>query len=380
MTPDKTRVDLELDRVLSALAERCASSAGKRTAVALPFLETRAEVVRALGEIDEAKRLDDRGEPLPHASLPEVAEAIARARVSANMSAEEVRALLRVLLAVRALRKFLKAHPEEAPLLAAACETDPALDQLASELDRSFDEDGTISDAASPKLAELRAERRTSRERIVRRLGELVARYASIMSDAFWTERDGRYVLPIRADAHERFPGIVHGASSGGATLFVEPRVIIPMGNRHKVLDSLVEREEEIVVAALAAMIAAAIDSVAAAVDALAHADLRAACAKLAVALKLTTPQIPEGDARSDMRIELIRARHPLLVLDGVDAARPVAKLAAREPLLAQPEALPVVRQDLDRRPAPIPEHEHRTRERRRRAPLPTRTTAESRG
>ncbi|MBL8743903.1 MAG: endonuclease MutS2, partial [Myxococcales bacterium] len=271
---------------------------------------------RALGEVDEARRLDDRGEPLPHGSLPEVTETLARARVAANLSAEEVRALLKVLLAVRALRKFLRAHRDETPLLGAACETDPGLEDLTSELDRSFDADGTIADAASPKLAELRAERRTSRDRIVRRLEELVARYASIMSDAYWTERDGRYVLPIRADAHERFPGIVHGASAGGATLFVEPRVIVPMGNRHKVLDSLVEREEEIVLASLGRSIADSIDSVEAAVVALAHADLRAASATLAVDLKLTAPVIPEG---GPYHLELTRARHPLLLLDGVE-------------------------------------------------------------
>ncbi len=316
MSPEKTRVDLELDRVLSALAERCASSSGKRAALSLPFLSTRAEVLQSLGEIDEAKRLDDGGDPLPHGSLPEVGEALARARVSANLSAEEVRALLKVLLAVRALRKYLRGHRDDAPLLAAACETDPGLEELAAELDRSFDADGSISDAASPKLAELRSERRTSRDRIVRRLEELVTRYSGIMSDAYWTERDGRYVLPIRSDAHERFPGIVHGASAGGATLFVEPRVIIPMGNRHKVLDSLVEREEEIVLASLGQLIAESIDSVEAAVVALAHADLRAASATLAVDLKLSAPVIPEGEG---FRIELTRARHPLLLLDGVE-------------------------------------------------------------
>lgn len=316
MSPEKTRVDLELDRVLSALAERCASSSGKRAALSLPFLSTRAEVLQSLGEIDEAKRLDDAGDPLPHGSLPEVGEALARARVSANLSAEEVRALLKVLLAVRALRKYLRGHRDDAPLLAAACETDPGLEELAAELDRSFDADGSISDAASPKLAELRSERRTSRDRIVRRLEELVTRYSGIMSDAYWTERDGRYVLPIRSDAHERFPGIVHGASAGGATLFVEPRVIIPMGNRHKVLDSLVEREEEIVLASLGQLIAESIDAVEAAVVALAHADLRAASATLAVDLKLSAPVIPEGEG---FRIELTRARHPLLLLDGVE-------------------------------------------------------------
>ena len=55
------------------------------------------------------------------------------------------------------------------------------------------------------------------------------------------TEREGRWVLPVRSDAHERFPGIVHATSASGSTLFVEPRAVIPMGNRLKVLEAEVQ-------------------------------------------------------------------------------------------------------------------------------------------
>ncbi|NUP08652.1 MAG: endonuclease MutS2 [Polyangiaceae bacterium] len=315
----KARADLELDRITGALAQRCVSEAGSRRAHALPFLTAREDVVRSLGEIDEARKLDDQGEPLPLAAIPDVGEAIGRARLGATLSGEEVRDLTKVLIGARKLRKFLRSQREKAPLLAVSCDTDPELDKLAAELERSFEADGTIADAASERLAELRAELRTSRDRIVRRLEELLAKYASILSDSYWTERDGRYVLPVRADAHERFPGIVHGASSGGATLFVEPRVIVSMGNRHKVLDAMVLQEEEAVLRRLGTLIAESIESVAGAVDALAAADVRRAQAKLAVDLRLITPDIPEGREPGDVRIELIRARHPILQLDGVD-------------------------------------------------------------
>lgn len=316
--PAKTRTDLELDRLLSAVADRTVSQAGRRLALELPFLQDREEVLRSLQEIDEARRLDDQGEPLTRESVPEVDEAVARARVGAALAAEELRAVARVLSAAVKLRKFWKVHRAEAPLLASSCDTNPAADALGFELDRAFEPDGSISDQASPRLAELRAERRASRDRIVRRLEELVTRHASILSDGYWTERDGRYVLPVRSDAGDRFVGIVHGASAGGATLFVEPRTVVSMGNRQKVLESMVTREEELVLARLSSLVAAASDDITLAAASLAHADLRAAQARLAADLRMWTPEVPET-GRAARAITLVKARHPLLALDGVD-------------------------------------------------------------
>ena len=79
------------------------------------------------------------------------------------------------------------------------------------------------------------------------------------------TEREGRWVLPVRSDAHERFPGIVHATSSSGATLFVEPRAVVAMGNRLKVLEAEVKREEQAVYARLTALLGDALPSVEAA-------------------------------------------------------------------------------------------------------------------
>jgi DNA mismatch repair protein MutS2 len=313
--PAKTRADLEWDRVLDALADRCASPAGKRLARALPFTETRAAVLTSLAEVREAVDLDIAGEPLPAADVPEIDAALDRARIGSVLANEELRATIAVLAAARTLRRFLHARRAKVPALEAACGVDPSLDDLERRLASCFDPDGTLADRASPRLAELRAERRASRERLVRRLDELIKKHEDILQDRYWTERDGRYVLPVRTDAHERFPGIVHATSASGGTLFVEPRALVDLGNRHKMLDAEVAREEEAVYARLSSEVADAIEAIAAAARALAHADTRAAACKLAKALRLTFPEIAEGPAI----VELASARHPLLALDGVD-------------------------------------------------------------
>jgi len=138
-----------------------------------------------------------------------------------------------------------------------------------------------------------------------------MARYEGVLQDRFVTEREGRWVLPVRSDAHERFPGIVHATSSSGSTLFVEPRAVVPMGNRLKVLEADVKREEEAIYARLSLLVSDALPSVDAAARALAIADVRAATAKLARDQALVFPEIVD-----EPRLDLKRARHLLLALD----------------------------------------------------------------
>lgn len=333
--PPKTRKDLEWDRLLEALAARCAGVPGERLALALPFAATRDEAARRLGEASEAATLRWRGEPLPAAALPDLKGALDRARAGGVLAPAELRALGAAFEAARALRRFLASRRAACPLLHAALTTDPSLDPLEGELSSSFEPDGTLSDRASPRLRELRGERDASRARMASRLEELMRRYEGVLQDAFVTEREGRWVLPVRKDAHERFPGLVHATSGSGATLFVEPRAVIPLGNRLKVLDADVEREELAVYARLSERVREALPSALAAVDALAMADVLAAIATLAEDAGLTFPALSEAP-----EIALKRARHPLLVLDGVAVVGSHASVAkGRAMIISGPNA-----------------------------------------
>jgi DNA mismatch repair protein MutS2 len=317
--PPKTRADLEWDRILAALADRCTSHFGKRRARSLPFAADESEVRLALAEVREAVDFDIAGEPLPSFDLPEIDAALDRTRIGAPLSNEELRAVIACLGAARMLRRFLHSRRHRAPALDAACAIDPSLETLERDLAAAFDPDGTLADRASPRLADLRSERRSTRDRLVRRLEDLIHKHEDILQDRFWTERDGRYVLPVRSDAHERFPGIVHTTSASGSTVFVEPRVLVEMGNRQKILDSQVAQEEQAIYASLSSRVADSVEQTAAAVRALAHADLRGAAAKLTKDLRLTFPEIAEPTASGGASIELRGARHPLLALDGIE-------------------------------------------------------------
>lgn len=312
--PDKTRSDLEFDRVLGAIADRCVSEMGKALARELPFADTRAAARRYADESREAAELLDGGEPMPVHALSDVSLALGRIGASGVLASIEIREVGKALAAARTLRRFLAARRSRLPALHDACTTDASLDTLADELAGAFDPDGTLSDRASPRLKQLRSEYQTARLRMLSRLEDLMNKYEAILQDRFVTEREGRYVIPVRSDAHERFPGIVHATSASGHTLFVEPRAVIPMGNRLKVLEAEVKREEIAIFAALSSRIHEALASVVGAVDALARADVRAATARLAQDLRLTWPKVTD-----EARLELREARHPLLLLDTID-------------------------------------------------------------
>lgn len=315
--PDKTRSDLEYDRVIGALRARCVSEMGKALAKDLPFSSTRAETRSLLDEAREATELFERAEPLPIVPLGDVSHAIGRVGAAGVLASNEIRDLGKALEAARSLRRFLGTRRSRVPALHAACTTDPTLDTLADGLSSAFDPDGTLSDKASPRLAELRSEFHAARQRMLARLEDLMSKYEGILQDRFVTEREGRYVIPVRSDAHERFPGIVHATSASGATLFVEPRAVIPMGNRLKVLEAEVQREEQVIYAQLSDRIGESLPSVVAAIEALARADVRAATARLANDLRLRFPILTD-----DARLELRQARHPLLLLDSEEDGR----------------------------------------------------------
>jgi len=300
-------------------------------ALRLPFGETREEARRSWAEAAEAKRALDEGRPLPLQEVGAVHEAIERTRALGALGPAELRGMGRMLETARGLRRFLTSRRAELPALFEACATDPVLDAVAEGIAECFEPDGTLADRASPRLRELRAEWHAARARMLSRMEELMRRHDGILQDDFVTEREGRWVLPVRSDAHERFPGIVHATSASGATLFVEPRAVVPMGNRLKVLEADVKREEEAVYARLTANLLDVLTSVEAAERALALADVRRATARLAVDLDLAFPELVD-----EPRIDLVRARHPLLALDAFEAN----SAAARNPEAPAPSVV----------------------------------------
>ncbi len=309
---DKTLDDLEWPRIEAAVSElRRAPSSTHRS---LPQAETRAAAEQGLAETGEALALLSAGEPLPLDGIRDVGLHLTRLERHGALDAHALHELRLTLGTTRGLRRFLAARRDRLPALMTACSFDPTLDRVFDTLNEALDPEGTLADHASAELKRLRIETRNLRAHMISRLEELVHKHSELLSDTFYTLRDGRYVLPVRSDAHERVHGIVHGASASGSTIFVEPRSLIVQGNRLKLAEAEEEREVLRVLAALSDEVRAEAPSIRTAFESLLHADLRGACAKLCQRLGLTRPVLADV-----ARIRLKQAKHPMLLLDGVE-------------------------------------------------------------
>ena len=323
----KTLADLEWDQIERAVADRCRGPFGE--GLSLQLAESFEETERALAEAREAWTLLHRDDPLPLEGICEIAPSLQHLEREGVLDGGALRDIRMTLRASAELRRFLGQRKDTVPYLHRACAIDPTLDGLEEEVGMSIGDDGSILDSASAELAHLREEVGNLRARIIRKLEDLIQKRSAILQDSFYTIREGRYVLPVRTDAHERFHGIVHGSSASGATIFVEPRELVERGNRLKMAQGELEREERRILVALSDLVRQYVPQLRAAAEALNHADLRGASAQLAVDLRAHFVELCE-----EPRISLRAARHPSLVLGGIDVVPNDIELVGGEALV----------------------------------------------
>jgi len=315
---EKASADLEWFDLLARIAERAAGHAAARRlrelspAVEIEDARQRCQVVADALELSRADA------PLPGAAVEEMDPLLARLRRGAVAGAHELAALRTVLTTATSLRAYAARQREHHPALAAAIGSAPELDPLLAELSHALDESGAVADRASPELAAARQRVASLRRELSTRIDRLISRYSEVLRDNYYAERDGRYVLPVRADAHRRVPGIVLGSSASGGTLYVEPQEITELGNRLGIAEAEAEREEARVLARLCDAAGAQSDELTRAYEACLVADQLSAIARWAEEVEGIVVA-PEADAGIDLR----EMRHPLLIGGGLGEVVP---------------------------------------------------------
>jgi len=299
---------LEFPAVRERLAAHASFRPSRRLAEALEPESDPVLVGRALDETDQARALvserpgvgigaahdigpwierSSRGGRLDPAHFLEIAETLDATAGLATALADERRPLLREL--------GRQLHP---------------LPAVRSTLTRSFDPGGELLDTASPRLGGLRAAVRISYDRLRRRLESLVgSELGGALQEPIITLRNGRYVVPIKAEARARVKGIVHDASGSGQTLFVEPLVAVELGNAWREAQAAEREEIDRILDELSALVGVNAAALRETLDALARFDFWAAKAALAAdmdGVRAATADRPE--------VGLLSARHPGLV------------------------------------------------------------------
>jgi DNA mismatch repair protein MutS2 len=328
--------EVEWDEVRSLLAAETATPMGRdRAAGCLPLHHPDAVAI-ALEETRQARAALAACGPPPWASVPDVRPALARCRTErAVLDGAELATLIPVLEVGARLQAYGKTIRSLAPALGRLAADLPRLDRLHDQLRRALTDDGALTDEASPALSRIRHRLRTLQHRIVRDLEALFQASDAdrLFADRFVTRRNGRYVVPVRAEARARIRGIIHDRSQSGQTVFLEPDRVIETNN------DLVQqvREEEVealrILAELTESVSHYLPELDRLLESIAELDWIIARARLADRMNGTRPTLdPDG-------VRIQNARHPLLVAQSWrEPARPVVpvdlELSRDRPLL----------------------------------------------
>jgi len=307
--PRSLRV-LEYPQVLEMLAAETITPMGREQAVGLmPAADI--DTCRArLRETTEAATLRASGE-VPLRGARDLRPYLRRAVAGGTLDPEELLDVAQTLEVARRLKGFLEAHRAQAPHLAEVGRRITPHPHLEERIAAVLDDAGQVRDDASPHLRRIRNEQRALERRVREQLEGILRdpAYARMVQEPLVTIRSDRYVIPIRQEARGQFPGIVHDQSSSGATVFMEPVAIVPLGNRQRELLAQARAEIQRLLAELSQAVAAQADSIAATLEALGAADLALAKAALAERFGCVEPRLEAAPL-----VDLRRARHPLLL------------------------------------------------------------------
>ncbi len=315
---------LEFDKVIDRLAHHTSFPAGRELALALTPSTDRNEVVRRQRITAEARRLREKQSRLGLGGVRDVRAPVDKSARGGVLQPQELLDVASTLAAAGTLRSAITRMADEAPLLAALAREFEPMPELVAEIERSIDQRAEITDAASPALAALRRNARIAHDRLQTRLQEILhsTQYRDAIQEPIVTLRDGRYVIPVKADQRGQLRGIVHDVSSSGATVFVEPLSVVELGNSWRELQLEEEREVQRVLRALSALVGDGAEAIAETVAGLAELDL--ALAKAHLAEELDAWELPHADpeqrwiGEAGGELHLVNARHPLLHADVV--------------------------------------------------------------
>lgn len=307
---------LEFDKVLDLLEDRCTYSVAAELALDLEPSDHAPTVRRALALTDEAKALLTAAPDFSVRGARDIRETLRGARIGVLLNPSQLLEVQDTLGAARNLRAAFRRLPD-------AVGRYPRLDDvlvmveefpiLESDIARAIGPRGEILDSASPELGRIRAGVRTAHNRLLDRLNSLLTsqKYGNAIREPIITMRDGRYVIPVRADARSSVGGIVHDSSASGVTVFVEPMETVELSNTWRQLQRDEEHEVERILRRLSEAVATNADPLGRTVDGLAQFDFQLAKARFSFDLDAASPTV--ADEEAPCRIVLRGARHPLL-------------------------------------------------------------------
>ncbi len=322
---------LEWPRLCQQVASFAATKLGSLAALNLTLPRTRRGSERLLAQTLEVYDLEARAS-LSFEGIQDVGDAIERASLGGLLSGDELLGLATTLAGARNLRRTINAEESLVQLneIVADLRTYPELEQ---QIHHCIDDRGDVTDRASDKLAGLRTKLKSQREAVYQKLNRILQRHSNAVQESVITQRDGRFVIPVKASHRDHIPGIVHDTSSSGSTLYVEPHSTVEPNNYLRQTQRAEQAEEERIRQQLSEQVAAVCEDLERLLAICTTVDLAAARSRYSDWLGAKPPRFIEFDPAlvklasqpdSTLRrengttgpvcITLRQLRHPLLI------------------------------------------------------------------
>ena len=301
---------LELDKILHLLAEETSCDAAAELAQNLRPSTSLSQVKRLLTETDEAHTMMARFGAPSFGGLKDVSNSLRRAEAGGTLNMTE---LLRIATVLRTLRGIVDWRSKSEGVKSVLDDRFDAImpnKYLEDRINHAILSEEEMADNASPQLATIRRKIRSASSRAREQLEKMVRSPVTqkYLQDPIITMRDGRFVVPVKAECRGDVPGLVHDTSSSGATVFVEPMAVVEANNEVRVLLSQEQAEMERILAELSAEAGNFASGIISGYKEAVELNLIFAKANLGYKMKATLPLVND-----EGKIELKRARHPLI-------------------------------------------------------------------
>jgi len=319
MMDEKSIHTLEFGKVLERLSSYAAFSASAELAHNLKPVNDLQTAKERLAFTTEVRHLFNTESDITVGGSRDIRPLVNRAAQHGMLEPNELLSIRYTLATARDLSRTILEQAEALHLLGQLGQELPPPPGIIEAISRVISERGEVLDNASPKLSSIRSEIKVAHDRLLSKLQQIIAdpNKSKMLQESLITQRNGRYVIPLRAEFKGRINAIIHDSSASGATLFVEPLVTVELNNRWHELQ-LAERDEiRRILLELSDLIGAEATQIRLLVEALARLDLGLMMAKYAEDLNAAEPILvdflPRGEDHPGSSINLRHARHPLL-------------------------------------------------------------------
>jgi DNA mismatch repair protein MutS2 len=313
---------LEFHKIREILAGFTSFSASRELALDLTPLSDEAEVRLRLRQSAEARRLLSLSPDTHIGEVVDIREVVKMATLGKVLDPQSLLEIQKTLGAAHRLKSHLMNLPGELPLLSGLARDIVALDQLVKDISGCLSPTGDLLDTASPKLASVRHRMREVRQELLTHLQAIITspRWRKIIQEPIVTEREGRYVIPVKVECRRQIKGIVHDVSNTEATVFIEPWTTTEVQNELRELVAEEKDETERILRTLSAEVGAFESEISRNIEIIAEIDLTLAKARYAREAKATEPIIVAAGGSAETEghepggvLRLVEARHPLL-------------------------------------------------------------------